>query len=483
MTLIKKCATLLLAMLMAMLTVSAQETPLTHFMYLNPHQLRTDPSAEVQLLYNGYVAVPAIGNIGIGLYNSSIRYKNLFETDDEGYPISLTANKFANSLKQKNNFLHLDLDEELLGFGFRFAKKFFFTFDYRLRGNANISFSKDLIGFPLMGNLHYLGEDNPAKLALGIHATLYQEMSLGIQHQLTSKISWGAHAKLLFGAFNVNTRKLNATITTNEDDYSMFLQYDADARLASAIPIQLNLGNGTYEVTMADLEWSLLGNAFKNMGAGIDLGFRYKLTDKVTLSASLLDIGFIHWKTSAQQVSSALSDGGHFYHDGGFLFSGLSEDDIMQLADEDGRSAFLDSLADYFPLNSEAISGYSTALNPRILIQGQYDLNKSNRIILLAQGTFVKNNFRPALTVAYNGHFFNVFDICLSYTLAPKSYDNLGVGLGFDVGPVNVFFTAHNIIPAINWTRWSKITASAGIVVNWGHIRKYWEERKEQNNK
>jgi len=30
MTLIKKCATLLLAMFMAMLTVSAQETPLTH---------------------------------------------------------------------------------------------------------------------------------------------------------------------------------------------------------------------------------------------------------------------------------------------------------------------------------------------------------------------------------------------------------------------------------------------------------------------
>ena len=480
MTMKKRTVTLVLAMFMAMLSASAQETPLTHFMYLNPYQLRTDPSAEVLLLYKGYVSVPGIGNLGIGLYNSSIRYKNLFETDAEGYPISLTANKFANSLKQKNNYLHLDLDEALLGFGFRFAKKFFFSFDYRLRGDANISFSKDLIGFPLMGNLNYLGDENPAKLSLGIHASLYQEISLGIQHQLNSKISWGAHAKLLFGAFNVNTRNLNATITTSEDDYSMFLQYDADARLASAIPIQLNLDNGKYEIMMADLDLSLLSNAFKNVGAGIDLGFRYKPIDKVTLAVSVLDLGFIHWKTSAQHVSSAMSDGGHFYHDGGFLFSGLSEDDIMQLADEDGRAAFLDSLADYFPLHSEAISGYSTFTNPRILIQGQYDLNKSNRIFLLAQGTFVNHSFRPALTVAYNGHFFHVFDICLSYTLARRSYGNLGVGLGFDIGPVNVFFTAHNIVPAIDWTRWSKITASTGIVVNWGHIKDYWAERRQK---
>ena len=481
MTMKRRSTTFFIAILMAMLTASAQETPLTHFMYLNPYQLRTDPSAE--LLYNGYVSVPAIGNLGIGLYNSSIRYKNLFETDDEGYPISLTANKFVNSLRPKNNYLHLDFDEALLGFGFRFSKKFFFTFDYRLRGNVNLTYSKDLFGFPLMGNLNYLGDDNPAKLSLGINSTVYQEISFGLRHQLTPKISWGAHAKLLFGAFNVNTRRLNATITTNEDDYSMFLQYEADARLASAIPLQLNLNNGNYEVTMADLEWSLLGNAFKNVGAGIDLGFRYKLTKRITLAASVLDLGFIHWKTSTQRISSAMADGGHYYQDGGFLFSGLTEDDIVQLTSDDGRAAFLDSLADYFPLNSEAISGYSTFINPRILIQGEFDLNKSNRLILLAQGTIVNHNFRPALTVAYNGHFFNVFDVCLSYTLARKSLGNLGVGLGFDVGPVNVFFTAHNIIPAIDWTRWSKITASAGVVVNWGHIRKYWDERKEQKNK
>lgn len=463
-----------LSLITLLFTTTAQEVPVTHFMYLNPYRLYTDPSASTP--YNGYVGIPAIGNLNFGLYNSSIRYNNLFTTDKAGYPTTLTVNKFINSLDPNKNFLNLSLNEEILGFGFRAAKKFFFTFDYRLRADMDLSYSKDLFGFPLLGNQNYLGED-VAHLQLGLNGSVYQEFGIGIQHQVNDMISWGARAKLLFGAININTTNLYADIATDEDDYSMLIKYNADAQLASIVPISLDLNNGSYNFAIGEINSGVFQNAFRNPGFAFDLGFRITPIKWLSVSASVLDLGLISWKTSAQRITSALADNGHYYHDGGFLFTGLSETDLQNMMSEEGMGAFLDSVAGYFPLNSSPIAKYTRMTNPRFMLQAEFHANKDNRFTLLGQGVLVNHSFRPALTVAYNGHFFNVFDICLAYTLQKNSYDNLAVGLGFDIGPINLYVTTHNILTAFDRTRLSKLTGTVGLVVNWGHMRRSREEK------
>ncbi|MBR3466304.1 MAG: hypothetical protein IKH15_03700, partial [Bacteroidales bacterium] len=120
-----------LLMMMCCSTVSAQNLDVFHFMKTNPFQHFDTPSSEC--VYNGYVALPT-SNIGVCANLGSIRYNKLFETDAQGYPVTLTATRFVNSLA-KNNYLGVNTNVELLGFGFRVGNVFV-TLDYRLRLNG-----------------------------------------------------------------------------------------------------------------------------------------------------------------------------------------------------------------------------------------------------------------------------------------------------------------------------------------------------------
>ena len=461
---------IIIIILLGCTTTRAQDIPVMHFMHLNPYQLYTNPTAE--LPYNGYVDIPAISNLNVGIFNNFLRYNKLFEQNDEGYPTTITANKFVNSLAQNDNMLSAELNEEILGLGFRIKEKFFLSLDYRIRCNAEFAFSKDLLGFFVFGNMNYVGPDNAANLQLGIQANAYQEFSISFQHKVNDHWTWGIRPKFLLGLFNVQTQQLQASIQTNPEDYGMTVNYQAQARLSSFLPYTINLGNGDYSLEFDDIGLEDLGNAFSNMGGAIDVGLQYKPTPEIGLSLSVLDLGFIHWKTSNYQIYSELSDAGRYYENGSFVFQGLTNDDITQLTSEDGADAFLDTLADYFPLSSAPIQNYNTSLYTRVQAQFNYNITPSNRFSILAQGRFINHHIRPALTVAYNGSFFNIIDVCLAYTLQHKSYDNLAIGLGLNLGPINIYATTHNILPVISHNNFTKITGTLGIVINWGHLKK-----------
>lgn len=457
-------------LVLSLWSATAQDVPVAHFMYLNPHQLYSNPTAD--LPYNGYVSVPGIGNVNVGFYNNALRYNKLFERDAEGYPTTFTANELVNSLSPNNNAIMADVNEEILGFGLRIQKKFFLTFGYRFRANAELSFSKDLPGFLLLGNMAYLGEENEADMQVGLRGTAFQELGVGFQHKVNDHWVWGIRPKLLFGALNVQTQSLQARVHTNPDDYALTLNYEALARLSSCLPITMNLNNGSYDFEFGEFNRDVIANAFRNAGVAIDLSVRYTPTSKIGVSLSILDLGFIRWKTNAYQIESRLPNLDGLSNDESFQFAGLTNQDIEMLASEDGVELLLDSLADYFPLFSFPTGAYNTMLHSRLQAQLDYKIDKSNRLSVLAQGRIYNRSLHPALTIAYNGSFFKIIDVCVAYTLQKKSYDNLAVGLGLNLGPINLYVTTHNLLPAFNRTILSKVTASMGLVVNWGHLRK-----------
>lgn len=451
-------------------SAAAQDIPVTHFMRLNPHQFYTNLTADMP--YNGYVSVPGIGNLNVGLYNNALRYNKMFERDADGYPTTFTANEFVNSLAQYDNSIMTDVNEEILGFGFRIQKKFFLSFGYRVRANTELSFSKDLPGFLVLGNMAYLGDGNEADMQIGLQGTAYQEFGIGFQHKVNDHWTWGVRPKLLFGAFDVHTQSLQARVHTNPEDYALTLDYEAQARLSSFLPIMMDLNSGSYDFEFGAFGRDAVGDVFRNIGAAIDLGLRYNPTPKIGVSLSVLDLGFIHWKTNTCQIESCPPNQEGLSNSGSLQFAGLTNEDIELLTSEGGVDAMLDSLADYFPLSSTPINGYTTMLHSRVQAQFDYTLNKSNRLSVLAQGRIYNNSLHPALTIAYNGSFFNAIDVCVAYTLQRRNYDNLALGLGFNLGPVDLYFTTNNLLPLFNHTMLSKVTASVGLVVNWGHWKK-----------
>lgn len=456
---------------------TAQGIDVTHFMRISPFQHNDLPSCST--IYNGYVSLPT-GNIQAGLSLGAIRYKNLFETNEEGYPTVLTATRFVNSLS-KNNRLGANVDMELLGFGIRINERNFLTVDYRLRSNLDFKYSKDVLGFPIYGNMAYV--DKPADLNMNINLTAFHELGISFRQEVNDKISWGVRPKLLFGLANLNTQSLSAHIYTDSTDYSITMDYYAALRAAAIVPFSLtfNPQDGFQFDYDQDVRTIVL-NAGKNLGFGLDLGFTYKPLKELSVSAGVLDLGFINWKTSAVSMSSYPKDAGDMYNNGSLTFSGLSQSEIQALINGEDISEMLDTLAQYLPLDINPINKYFTALAPRVVFQADYEFAKYHRVSAATQFRFASHYFQPSFTIAYDGCFFNSIDVCVAYTMQRRSYDNLGIGLGFNLGYLNIYAGTQNIIAAFSVRNASQLTATAGVVFNWGHY-KNWREKYPKEEK
>lgn len=447
----------------------AQQLDFTHFLRYQS-QYYTDPAKLPDSRV--YITVPALGNVHFALQNSSFRYKNLFKTDAEGYPVVITPNKFVNSLAEKNNYFNFSLSEEIFGFGFR-TKRLAIGFDYRIRVNMDLSYSRDLFGFFINGNMNYLGESNAAKMDMGLLVNAYNEISVSAAYHL-KKFSFGIRPKLLLGLANVQTQKASAQIHTNPEDYSVYLKYNADILASYTIPSQwtIDLENMKFDFPMEGFRASqVMRDMMKNRGIGLDLGVRYTPIENLTVAASMLDFGYIRWNVNTYRMSSQIQDGGKYYDNGGFLFQGLTMDDVEDIRTGNfDTKGLADSLKTYFPLEKSKSSSYSFVLQPRYILQVDYDLLKSLRFSVVAQGHYLNHSFRPSFTLAVDKELFDIIDVCMAYTVSKKSYDNIALGLALRFGAIHVYLGTQSIMPVLDVTNLSKITLTAGMYLRFGKV-------------
>lgn len=440
----------------------AQNEDVLRFMTMSPFQSYSSPATKS--IYNGYFAIPILSDLSIGLYNSGIHYNSLFKTEN-GYPTAVTTDKFVESLQQ-NNWINLNLNTELFGLGLRFGN-FFASIDCRLRLDGNTTYSKDVFALPLQGNLSYSGDDNSADMEIAGNITLFHEWSVSLQQNVNEHFSWGVRPKLLFGIFNFSTNQLNAQLFTDADSYEMRLLYHASANMACSMPYLLDLNGNerSFEVYPKQFQ---VADLFRNIGAAIDLGAQYNFNDHWSLSASALDVGFIHWSTNCTHIQSQLADAGHYYDNGSFIFSGLNNEDIEAiLSDSVAQNAFLDTLAAYFPTGSSSGKPYYTTISARFAVQGMYHINEQQTVTALLQANLFNNHLLPSFTLAYNGFFGKHFDICVAYSVTKNTYANIGLGIGLKFGAIAFFVTTENVVPAFTQTDFSCINARLGATINW----------------
>jgi len=453
------------------LNTFSQTVGITDFMRLNPYSNLNNPAYFMP--YNGYVGIPGISNINFSYYNTGLIYKNLIKTDRDWNPIKFTPNKFVNSLHPTSNWLNTNFNMELLGFGFR-VDKYFFSFSYRLKMEERFRYNRDLFGFLLQGNLAQNSDGDylysPAILEIEPNINIYHEMSIGFQGQIFDWLYVGARPKILFGLVNVSTNRFNAKVYTDPDDYTISGNHDISMNVASVVPFYKKGANGSIELNseaLSNFGNNILRNAFsKNLGFAIDLGAVYRINQHIRVSASLTDLGFIRWRGEGAVLNIASN-----LLVNSFEFSGFTADQISDfIGDKEKVKQYLsfDTIVNIvnnnFDLNDP--KAYNTMLTSKIMLDGYFDLTPSNRFILQFKGYIMGKNFLPQFTMAYNGTFFNVFDIVVSYSMMRKSFANLGLGLGIRMGPVHLYAGTDNILAAANILNATKANVTAGLLIN-----------------
>lgn len=465
---------LFISIFIASMTLAAQDGITLHFMRLNPYSQYSNPSAFIP--YTGHVGVTGISNINVSVTNSGLLYKRLFGTNNQGTITTLTLNTFADKLAKKGNLLNSNIGLNIIDFGFR-VNQLYFSFSYRIRSDEYLSYNKDLVALPVHGNMYYADNNKTAKPTLNLCLNAYQEISLGIQAEITPQLYIGVRPKLLFGIAHARTKTAHASVYTNPEDYSMLIDYELDAELSCIMPYSIDLDNEDqigiqFHPEEFRSNWQ---NLFRNVGAAIDLGFTYRINNMFGVSASILDLGFIHWKTNNTYLHGSTTDAGPRYNDGSFLFTGLSYSDLDRF-NEDPESIKRE-LLNYFHPEVTPAPAFTRMLSGRFIAEGYFNLSKHHRFTALFQGRIVNKQFLPSFTVAWNGTFLNIFDLCVNYTIAKRSYGNLGLGVGFNLGVFHIYAATDNFFGFFNSKSIKRSLLNArtanlqvGIVFDWGKM-------------
>lgn len=447
----------LFAVCLACLSAQAQSVSPVDFMRFNPYQMNANPATD--LPYESVMSL-VIGNFGLDVQNTTLRYDNVFDFDVQGRPSAINLTKLANSLKE-DNFLGIDANIDLFTL-YKRLKKGTITINYGVKIQGGMRYNDGLFKLLAFGNGAFVGEDNPAIIDLDFNAMAYRELALGYQVNVDEKLSLGGKAKLLFGIVDVKTDVFNATLITNADSYALRMKENIALRMAmpNAVYVDENgrlKGDGPVSV----------GGLFRNPGFGLDLAAEYRFDEKFSAVAAIHDLGFIHWGKNNIEMKAQVNDAGQFYDNGDFLFNGLDIDELQLITSDDWyREHFFDTLQRYFQLEFAPMGNYNTALNTNFLLRANYDLDANNRFSMQVQERFLGGGFNPAITVAYCGSFFDNLNVCATYTMMPHSFDNIGLGVSAMIETCNIYLTTNNLIGLFKPLNASAFNAQVGIVFN-----------------
>ena len=427
---------IVIALICSTFTAKAQNDGLVFSLMPNiPYNNFLNPGIRVP--YNGLVGV-GFSNFNVSVYNSSIKYTNIYATNSHGEDV-IDGVQFINSLKEQDNFFNFNMAYDFVNVGFR-IKQLFFNIDWRMRINTDFQYSKDFLGFFVLGNGGYLGRENPCDFNIGINASAYLEYGVAAQYDINDKLTVGIRTKYLSGIANATFTNEKTRIYTDRDTYAITSDVELDIKMASILETDVSrIGDITKVFNDFNMGSKKNFDVKENVGFGLDLGASYKFNDKFGVAASLYDLGFIKWrdakvkKISKKDVSineQLLDD----YHD--------LKDLKLDFGD------MVDDIIDDVWGNDSLVGGeeYKTSLRSRFILQGYYELHPMARFTAFAQLCSTMGGVKPAFTVAYSGAFWDVINLSMHYTISTYSGSSVGIGLGLHAGPFNAYLASDNVL-------------------------------------
>lgn len=297
----------------------------------------------------------------------------------------------------------------------------------------------------------------------------FAELAFGHSRQINEKLRVGAKIKLLFGAGRGDVNIDNVKADLAADD-----KWTVSGHAKSEVSVKgftykteekeyKEEGRGTYQyVNDVDVDGAGLGG----FGLAFDLGGVYKINNDFTVSAALLDLGFIKWSNNMVAVN-----GGEEFVFNGFHDVAVNEDRGGSTLSMQGDK-YSDQLADFANLQDKGDEGgRTTGIGATLNLGCEYTLPVYRKITfgVLSSTRFrgdyswtearVSANWTPlkwidgGVNMAF-GSYRNSFGWVLNFH--PKGY-NFYVGMDHTLGKVSKEFIPLN----------SNAAVSVGMSVAW----------------
>jgi hypothetical protein len=420
----------------------SQQNNTLYFMHSIPQSNLTNPAMQCNCSFNisGILALP----VNFELSNTGFNYSDFIHKGTGNQKDSLVFDipNVIGKLK-KTNFLIFDYYLNIFSAGFK-LKDFYFSFNVTDKFNFRFGYPRDLIKAIYEGNGgSFLGHTIDAG-GLGISANYYREYAFGISAKIDKKFTVGIRPKLLFGKFNIYTRKNDITWKTYDSDFGY--QFHSDIEINSSQPFY-TFNNLYYSSKTHQVEGNFSGNNptlmkvmmnNHNVGFGLDLGLIYKANDRFTFSGSIIDLGIIKWKDNVNTFTSK----GDFYYDGLNINPYLHGSDSLSRATGQNLQ---DSILSIFSPSLQKNS-YNSYLTAKIFLGGEYVFNDNFSLALLTKSEILLHTIIPSVTISAIGNINDKLSGCVTYTIINNSFLNAGVGIMFKASIFQFYAVTDNLV-------------------------------------
>jgi hypothetical protein len=193
----------------------------------------------------------------------------------------------------------------------------------------------------------------------------------------------------------------------------------------------------------------------KNPGFAVDLGFNYFPIEKFSVSASVVDLGFIRWRNYVWNFRQKVD----------YSFEGIE----FRLEDNfSPGEALLDTLKNQMKVKVTQ-NPYTTMLAGKIYLGAAYNLTEKVRFGAVFRTRIYNYKFYNQFTVSANVQPISMFSASLSYSIYGNSYMNLGLGISLRAGPFNLYFITDQAPSVYFWPEdFTALNFRFGMNIVWG---------------
>jgi hypothetical protein len=356
-----------------------------------------------------------------------------------------TNNQSILSLSKLSNSLNGDLGSQAnvqfntLDIGWKAGSFNFFlghSFNYKTDNNV----SQSLLDLAAHGNALSIGK--PIDIDLNIGSTTFQTYYFGASKEFGS-LSVGGKLKYYNGWNDLRTEKGHANLLTHEDYYQIELKSDIVLQSTGVLDYNGSIKNAKLDTEFFRYKKFNSGNT----GMGLDLGLNYKVNDKFTVLASIIDLGKITWKDSSKVYTSNTTT----------LLKGINIKDFVK----GNTESIKDSLYDSFSLK-EVGQSYQASVGSTIYLGATYTNNGNTLSAILTKAKSV-NNSAYGLDILASKELNKHLTIGANYSARQHSYTNLGLFLCSHIGPIDINYYISNFVPLIAPKSISYVSGRIGL--------------------
>ena len=467
---------LLVALFWACFFMQGQNKQLLYDFTEIPQAGMVNPGMETD--FQWYGGVPTLSGIMFQAGSSGISVNDIFA--DDGIPIADKVRDRAIFGMKPTDELSGTFQLEFLNFGFRGKNPDnFYSAGMYLEGNAIGYWFRDYAILAFEGNADRLNQRFDLD-HFKTRGSLVNVFHVGLNKRIDSDLTIGGRAKIYSSIFDFNsTGNEGYFVTTEGENNILATTLNADMELRTSGARALYNARDDDDIAGTAIERALFRG---NLGVGIDLGFTYHLNEQTVLTGSLLDLGFISHSNATKNYTlkgNATVEGVIITPEGTVNpdtdFWQELVDDIDEIVPYEENN---DSYITFRPTKLHASLRYN--FGEQVARRGNCEcgINASRNALRSKYANSVGGHLyminRPrgpqaALTGFYQRRLGTIMAVKGTYTVDKFSYTNLGLGLNLQLGPVNLYALADNLLAYRNLADSRYASFQLGLnIISWG---------------